>query len=64
MSSKPFRDNTYICDECKGEFEYESDWSEEDALKEKENNFGNIPIENCGIVCDDCYNKIMQHINN
>lgn len=52
--------NTYICAVCKGEFE--KGWSDEEALKEKNENFGNIKgfskIEDCDLVCDDCYKKM------
>ena len=52
--------NTFICAACKGEFKY--GWSEEEALEEKNNNFGDIEgfpkKEDCDIVCDDCYKKM------
>lgn len=50
--------NTYICDECKKECEY--DWSEEEALQESiDNGFGDIPMQDMVIVCDSCYKEIM-----
>lgn len=52
--------NEYQCAMCKGIFE--KIWSDEEALKEMETNFGPFP-ENvqvpCIIVCDDCYKKEM-----
>ena len=54
--------NTYVCSACKCKFE--KDWSDDEALKEKDKNFKNIAIEDCDIVCDDCYKKIMLRINN
>lgn len=52
---------TFICAHCKEEFEF--DWSEEEAIEEKNKNFGDIDIKNCSIVCDDCYEKIMEYKN-
>lgn len=49
----------YTCEWC-GQT-YESEWSEEEAQEEYENNF--FPEEREGvekaIVCDDCYKKVM-----
>lgn len=51
----------YICEDCKQEFE--STWDDEDALQEKEKNFGEIPLKLCAIVCDDCYKKYTANFN-
>ncbi len=48
--------NTYTCWLCKQEFEKE--WSDTEAIAEKESYWGEIPLENCKAVCDDCWNKI------
>lgn len=50
------KENEYQCANC-GEI-YEKGWTEEEALKEKEENFRDIPINKCAVVCDDCYKKI------
>jgi len=35
---------------------FESEWSDEEALAEKAaNGWGEIPTEECGVVCDYCY---------
>lgn len=46
--------------ECCGE-EFETDWTDEMAQSEFENNFSEAERLACQkiIVCDDCYNKIM-----
>jgi len=47
---------TYTCAACEGVFDY--GWTEEEALAEKEENFGDMPTEEMAVVCDDCYNKM------
>lgn len=48
--------DTYICKMCNKEFE--TDWSHEEAVEEKEKIFGDIPIEECDVVYDDCFQKL------
>ena len=48
--------NTFQCAMCKGVFE--KGQSEEEALAELKQHFGDIPPEECGMVCDDCWQKI------
>lgn len=45
--------NQYRCAQCKGIFD--KGWSDEDALEEKNRHFPGTPVEDCVIVCDDCY---------
>ena len=33
------------------------EWNDESALAEKERDFPGVPIEQCYIVCHDCYQK-------
>jgi hypothetical protein len=33
-------------------------WSDEEALVELKNNFNYGSIDNCNVVCDDCYNRL------
>ena len=47
--------NEYKCDMC-GKI-YKKGWSEEKALKERDELWNN-PNEDWAIVCDDCFNKI------
>ncbi len=54
------KDNEYLCAACGGIFE--KGQTEEEALKEKEaNGWGAVPMEDCDVVCDDCYKKIMNN---
>ena len=55
----PLMANQFRCDEC-GKI-YNKGWSDEEALQELKEAF-DIPISECGIVCDDCYNEIMGRI--
>jgi hypothetical protein len=50
------KDKTYTCAACEGVFDY--GWTEEEALAEKEENFGDMPTEEMAVVCDDCYRKM------
>jgi hypothetical protein len=51
--------NTYECDKCHGVFVF--GWSDEDARAEADEN-GFDPDDDCGMVCDDCYQEIMGFI--
>jgi hypothetical protein len=47
----------FTCVVCKGEFE--QDWSDEEAIQEMKDNFGQDMItDQCELVCDDCYQKM------
>lgn len=52
--------DTYTCAECGGTFT--TDWSDEEALDELEDNFS-VPPEQCAVVCDDCYKLIMGRVH-
>lgn len=47
----------YMCKICGGVFEKEI--SDSEALKEKDELFPETLIEDCEIICDDCFKKIM-----
>ena len=50
--------DTFTCYTCGGVFLVE--WSDEEAQEELERNFGgDTKPENCEVVCDDCYEAIM-----
>ena len=51
----------YECSHCHGIFV--SDEEEDAALKESEEVWGKLPIEQLSRVCDDCYQKIMKWYN-
>ena len=60
------RGKSYICEYCNREFDYDEDWTEEDANKEAEGLFGIKDASNnseMAQVCEDCYKKLMT-INN
>lgn len=49
--------DTFICEECKKEFIKE--WSDDEAEIEFKTEFPDFPMENCAIVCEDCYHRLM-----
>jgi hypothetical protein len=51
-------ERTFTCDVCGGVFM--SGWSEEEAVAEKERLWGDIPLEECGTVCDDCFEQVLE----
>ncbi len=52
----------YQCAVCKEVFDLQDDeeWSDEKAKAELKQTFGDVPIESCDIVCDDCYRKMVK----
>lgn len=46
-------------DACGGVFE--KAWSDEEAAAERDGLFPDVPQEDCGIVCDDCFQKMSAH---
>jgi len=46
----------YTCAICKGVFDKVT--PEDEALAELKEFFGDIPVDECEIVCDDCWEKI------
>lgn len=53
--------NEYRCEMC-GEV-FKKGWSDEQAKEEYKKNFNMEVKEDDGIVCDDCYNKMMVEID-
>ena len=52
----PLAPNEYRCAQCHEVFE--KGWSEEEAQAEKTaNGWGDIPMKECSVICDDCYQK-------
>ena len=55
-------DNKYICKVCQKEFE--KTWSDEEALEETKELFGEKVLEQeLAIVCDVCFHEIMKSFN-
>lgn len=52
---------TYTCSLCGGTFEME--WTDEEAVAEMNRDFGSIPLDQCKVVCDDCYQRIRPDLN-
>ena len=50
---------TYQCAACNGTFEFESGWTDEEAMAERRENFGDMPDSTMVIVCDDCFQDFM-----
>ena len=55
MSKKAKEDATYVCHNCGGVFEYEDDWTDDDAWDEFRTNFPQARPANACVICDDCY---------
>jgi uncharacterized protein with PIN domain len=47
------------CAICNKELEPDSPQEIEDMIKELHQNFGEIDIKDCGVVCDSCYKSIL-----
>ena len=46
----------YTCAVCHQT--WEKGWSDDEAMLEFKNDFGDIPLNVCVIICDDCYVKM------
>jgi hypothetical protein len=51
-----------VCAYCGEEFEPTDDetWDDVKAHAELEQNFPGVPIEECAVVCDDCFKVMMR----
>jgi hypothetical protein len=47
----------YRCEGCGGVFK--KGWSDEEALAELKEVWGDIPVSECGVICDDCNQLFM-----
>ena len=48
--------NKFKCGMCGGVFN--KGWTEEEALEELKEYFGDVLVEDCDMVCDDCWELI------
>ena len=48
----------YTCDYCKRTFL--EGWDKDEAVEELHQTFGEFALEQCHIVCDDCYKEYME----
>lgn len=51
------KNDKFTCANCEETFDRETSY--EDAVAEKEELFGDIPLDMCDEVCDPCFKKIM-----
>jgi hypothetical protein len=58
MEGQKINPDEFQCEVCKGIFK--KDWSQAEALEELFTNFGKVNLDDCIIVCDDCYTKLME----
>jgi len=49
--------DTYECSLCGDTFEFDDEWTDDDAQDERDEN-GWVDVD-CAIVCDDCYKLAM-----
>lgn len=54
--AEKLKSNEFRCTACKGIFE--KGWSEEEAQKEADEIWGEIPEDEKVIICDDCFNSV------
>lgn len=62
IEENKLEENQYRCNHC-GEV-FNKGWSEEEAMAEHKENWGDYPIELCRVICDDCYNEFMSWKSN
>jgi hypothetical protein len=46
---------SYKCDECGGVFTPYDDWTEEKRIAELERDHSGVSVEECAVVCEDCW---------
>ena len=54
LKKDDWKKETYVCAICKEKFT--KGWSDKEAFAEKKELWGDLPIEECDIICDDCFN--------
>jgi DNA-directed RNA polymerase subunit RPC12/RpoP len=50
----------FTCASCGQTFDDDEEWAADGAIREKEALFGDVPLDECVIVCEDCYYRIME----
>jgi hypothetical protein len=56
--TRKLKPHEYKCQTCKGIFN--KGWSDEEALAEFRGYFPDLPMEEAGVICDICYQKMIQ----
>ena len=49
--------DTFTCSMCGNT--YDKGWTDEEAAAEKNELWGSVPLDDCDVVCEDCFQKIM-----
>lgn len=65
MTLTPRNEGVFTCACCGGECSFvepESGWTEKEALKEFEQNFPGVKLENAARVCDPCYKMLIAEV--
>lgn len=52
------KEKSYTCASCGKTLERETDEEKKEMLKEKEDVWGDVPMDKMAVVCDDCFNKM------
>lgn len=58
MATERLKANEFRCAICGGVFT--KGWSEEEAIAEMKKDFPDFILEQCDVICDDCYREIME----
>ena len=53
--------DTFKCVACRGTFN--KGWSDEEAIAEHQEHFPEVPLEETDLVCDDCYQLLINPAN-
>lgn len=48
---------TYTCAMCGTTYNYA--WTDEEAAAEKDALWGDVPLDECSVICDDCFKAIV-----
>ena len=59
-TDRPLAANEYRCAVCEAVFE--KGWSDEEAAGELDGNFPGFTPDDCELVCDGCYQRVMHWV--
>lgn len=54
--------NTFVCEACG--FEFEKAVTDEEAMAEMKELWGDLPPEEQALICDDCFTRLMRNLTN
>jgi hypothetical protein len=58
MSDHQTAEQQFTCEHCGGTFI--KDWSEDEAVAEKDRDYPGVALKDCGVICDDCYQEFQK----